>query len=118
MTDDHPDQQRDDRIADLGFARVDLERAARTGDPEVVYGAGKTPQQVASILATLHERHPERAVLATRLSPEAMDAAAAVGAEVTLSPVRPPWARSPPRADASASSPPAPPTPPSRPRPR
>ena len=76
------DEPRDERIADLGFARVDLERAARTGDPEVVYGAGKTPEQVASILATLHERHPERAVLATRLSPAAMDAAAAVGAEV------------------------------------
>ncbi|HXH80854.1 nickel pincer cofactor biosynthesis protein LarB [Nocardioides sp.] len=72
----------DNRTADLGFARIDLDRAARTGDPEVVYGAGKTPEQVAAILTTLHERHPDRAVLATRLSPEAMDAAAAVGAEV------------------------------------
>ncbi|QIK74828.1 nickel pincer cofactor biosynthesis protein LarB [Nocardioides piscis] len=72
----------DERTADLGFARVDLERADRTGDPEVVYGAGKTPEQVAEILSTLHERHPDRAVLATRLSTEAMAAAAAVGAEV------------------------------------
>lgn len=72
----------DNRTADLGFARIDLDRAARTGDPEVVYAAGKTPEQVAAILTTLHERHPERAVLATRLSPEAMDAAAAVGAEI------------------------------------
>ncbi len=72
----------DNRTADLGFARIDLDRAARTGDPEVVYGAGKTPEQVAAILTTLHERHPDRAVLATRLSPEAMDAAAAVGAEI------------------------------------
>ena len=82
MTDDPRDDRPDDRVADLGFARVDLERAARTGDPEVVYGAGKTPEQVASILRTLHERHRKRAVLATRLSPEAMAAAAAVGAEV------------------------------------
>lgn len=59
------------RIADLGFARVDLDRAARTGDPEVVYGQGKTPQQVVEILRTLHERVPDRAVLATRLAPEA-----------------------------------------------
>ncbi len=61
-----------ERTADLGYARVDLDRAARTGDPEVVYGAGKTPEQVVGILSTLHERHPERAVLATRLSPEAI----------------------------------------------
>jgi NCAIR mutase (PurE)-related protein len=62
-----------ERTADLGYARVDLDRATRTGDPEVVYGAGKTPEQVAGILRTLHERHPRRAVLATRLSLETMD---------------------------------------------
>ena len=61
----------DRRVADLGFARVDLDRAARTGDPEVVYAAGKTPEQVVAILARLHAQHPERAVLATRLTPEA-----------------------------------------------
>jgi NCAIR mutase (PurE)-related protein len=60
-----------DRTADLGYARVDVDRAARTGDPEVVYGEGKTPEQVVGILRTLHERHPDRAVLATRLSDEA-----------------------------------------------
>ncbi|HEU5036206.1 MAG TPA: nickel pincer cofactor biosynthesis protein LarB [Nocardioides sp.] len=65
--------QQDPRIADLGFARVDVDRAARTGDPEVVYGAGKTPDQVVAILRALHEKHPERAVLATRLAPEALD---------------------------------------------
>jgi NCAIR mutase (PurE)-related protein len=59
--------------ADLGFARVDLDRARRTGDPEVVYGAGKTPDQVVDILTTLSARHPERAVLATRLATEALD---------------------------------------------
>jgi len=57
--------------ADLGFARLDIDRARRTGDPEVVYGEGKTPGQVVEILTTLHERHPERAVLATRLSEDA-----------------------------------------------
>jgi len=60
-----------ERTADLGFARVDVDRARRTGDPEVVFGQGKTPTQVVEILATLHARHPERAVLATRVSPEA-----------------------------------------------
>jgi NCAIR mutase (PurE)-related protein len=70
VADDRPDQ----RTADLGYARVDLDRARRTGDPEVVYGAGKTPQQVVGILSRLHDRHPDRAVLATRLSEEAREA--------------------------------------------
>ncbi|HEY0905088.1 MAG TPA: nickel pincer cofactor biosynthesis protein LarB [Marmoricola sp.] len=67
------DQHRPDeeRTADLGFARIDVDRARRTGDAEVVYGEGKTPAQVVDILATLHDRHPDRAVLATRLTDEA-----------------------------------------------
>ncbi len=63
----------DERTAHLGYARVDVDRAARTGDPEVVYGEGKTPEQVVGILRTLHARHPERAVLATRLGTDALD---------------------------------------------
>jgi NCAIR mutase (PurE)-related protein len=74
----------DPRTEDLGFARVDVDRAARTGDAEVVYGAGKTPDQIVAILTTLHERHPDRAVLATRLSDEAMHAVSGIGAEVDL----------------------------------
>ncbi|WP_109505326.1 nickel pincer cofactor biosynthesis protein LarB [Nocardioides speluncae] len=72
----------DPRVDDLGFARLDIERAARTGDTETVYGAGKTAEQVVTILAKLHERHPDRAVLATRLSDEAIVAVAAIGADV------------------------------------
>ena len=64
----------DPSLADLGFARVDLARAARTGDPEVVYGAGKTPEQVVEILAALRAAHPSRAVLATRLDGPSIDA--------------------------------------------
>jgi NCAIR mutase (PurE)-related protein len=41
------------RTADLGFARLDLDRATRTGTPEVVYAAGKTPQQTVACLAAL-----------------------------------------------------------------
>jgi pyridinium-3,5-biscarboxylic acid mononucleotide synthase len=63
-----------DGIHDLGYARLDTDRADRTGDPEVVYGAGKTPEQVVEILRTLHEAHPDRAVLATRLSDDAIAA--------------------------------------------
>ena len=74
-----PPEPRDDpltteRTADLGYARLDVDRADRTGDPEVVYGAGKSPAQVVAILSTLSERHPDRAVLATRLDGDAREA--------------------------------------------
>lgn len=62
-------------FADLGFARVDIDRARRTGDPEVVYGAGKTTEQIVAILRHLHEAHPERAILATRVADPAAVAA-------------------------------------------
>jgi pyridinium-3,5-biscarboxylic acid mononucleotide synthase len=62
-------------VRDLGFARLDTDRAHRTGDPEVVYGAGKTPEQVVSLLLSLRDEHPDRAVLATRLDGAAMQAA-------------------------------------------
>jgi pyridinium-3,5-biscarboxylic acid mononucleotide synthase len=61
---------------DLGFARLDTARADRTGDPEVVYGSGKTPTQIVELLGRLHESHPDRAVLATRLTEAAMAAVA------------------------------------------
>lgn len=61
-------------IIDLGYARLDVQRATRTGDPEVVFGAGKTPAQVIGALRALHEAHPDRAVLATRLTPQALAA--------------------------------------------
>jgi NCAIR mutase (PurE)-related protein len=79
--------QQDPRIADLGFARVDVDRAARTGDPEVVYGAGKTPEQVVAILQALHQKHPERAVLATRLTPEALDVVGGALPDAAVDPV-------------------------------
>ena len=48
---------------DLGHSRVDTSRALRTGHPEVVYGAGKTPQQVLDVVAALAPHGP---VLVTR----------------------------------------------------
>ncbi|MFL6108717.1 MAG: 1-(5-phosphoribosyl)-5-amino-4-imidazole-carboxylate carboxylase, partial [Marmoricola sp.] len=76
-----------ERTADLGFARVDVDRARRTGDPEVVYGAGKTAEQVVDILRTLHGRHPERAVLATRLNSSALGLVSAELPEASIDPV-------------------------------
>jgi NCAIR mutase (PurE)-related protein len=82
-----PDERSEERTADLGFARVDVDRARRTGDPEVIYGEGKTPDQVVDILTTLHTRHPERAVLATRLSADAQALVAERLPDATIDPV-------------------------------
>lgn len=38
---------------DLGFARVDHHRSVRTGMPEVVFAANKTPEQTVAILSRL-----------------------------------------------------------------
>ncbi len=43
-------------VADLGFARIDHDRAHRRGFPEVVLGLGKTPAQVAVIAAAIVAR--------------------------------------------------------------
>jgi NCAIR mutase (PurE)-related protein len=46
-----------EHFVDLGFARVDTDRPRRCGFPEVVYGDGKTPEEVVAIGRTivLHE---------------------------------------------------------------
>jgi NCAIR mutase (PurE)-related protein len=53
-------------VVDLGFARVDVDREARQGLPEVIYGTGKTPDQITEIVRTLL-RHNTGPVLATRV---------------------------------------------------
>ena len=58
--------------ADLGYARLDLHRALRTGDPEVVYGAGKSPDQVVELLQLL-AAHGDRPAVVTRLTDEALE---------------------------------------------
>ncbi|HSV66239.1 MAG TPA: nickel pincer cofactor biosynthesis protein LarB [Mycobacteriales bacterium] len=62
--------QVDPGYVDLGFARLDTDRAARTGDPEVVYGAGKSVPQALAIVATLRAAHPDRPALVTRAGAE------------------------------------------------
>jgi NCAIR mutase (PurE)-related protein len=53
-------------IADLGYAQVDTHRALRKGFPEVIYGASKTPAQVAGIAARLATQ--ESCLLITRIT--------------------------------------------------
>ena len=38
---------------DLGYAKVDLHRGVRQGAAEVIYGAGKTPEQISKIIGAL-----------------------------------------------------------------
>ena len=65
------------RHVDLGFARVDIDRLERTGDPEVVYAAGKTAEEVVAIVAALRAAAPDRAALVTRAAPDTVDALSA-----------------------------------------
>ena len=51
---------------DIGFANVDHHRTLRAGMPEVIFGPGKTPEQVAEIFSRLAKRGNN--VLATRAS--------------------------------------------------
>ena len=55
---------------DLGFAKVDYHRGLRQGACEVIYGAGKTPEQILSIARTLRG-HGQKTVLITRMHPDA-----------------------------------------------
>ena len=68
-------------IRELGdYAKVDLHRGLRQGVPEVVYGAGKAPEQILGIARALREAGQET-VLVTRMEKEAAEL---VGAELPL----------------------------------
>ena len=71
---------RQEPFADIGYAKVDTHRALRQGAAEVIYGAGKTPEQIIGIAETLRQRGEGR-VLITRLDAEK---AAAVGAALPI----------------------------------
>jgi pyridinium-3,5-biscarboxylic acid mononucleotide synthase len=66
--DDAVEQLRHLPFEDLGFAKVDHHRALRVGMPEVVFGEGKTPAQVAGIFKRLAQHGKN--VLATRATKE------------------------------------------------
>jgi NCAIR mutase (PurE)-related protein len=60
---------------DLGFARVDHHRSVRQGFPEVVFGQGKTPGQIAAIASGIVGK--SQSLLVTRTGPDAYGAVAA-----------------------------------------
>lgn len=55
---------------DLGYAKVDLHRAVRQGAAEVIYGAGKRPEQILGIAQTM-QKNGISPILITRLDAEA-----------------------------------------------
>ena len=58
---------------DLGFAKPDYHRALRQGIGEVIYGAGKTPEQIHDIVASMVQQG-QKSILITRMSSEAAEA--------------------------------------------
>ena len=67
-------------FVDIGYAKVDLHRKVRQGVAEVIYGAGKTPEQIVGIIDVM-KNHGQDRILITRMSQEA---AAVVGEKYEL----------------------------------
>ncbi len=65
---------------DLGYAKIDLHRGLRQGIPEVIYGSGKTPEQILGIASAMRARGGEN-ILITRLSAESAER---VGEKIAL----------------------------------
>ncbi len=57
---------------DIGYAKVDMHRKIRQGVAEVIYGAGKTPEQIIGI-AEVMKQNGQKTILITRLSEESAD---------------------------------------------
>ena len=70
-------QLKKEPFVDLDYAKVDLHRKVRQGAAEVIYGAGKTAEQIAGIVAALRQ-NGQKTVLITRLDEAKADALADV----------------------------------------
>lgn len=55
---------------DIGYAKIDSHRAVRQGVPEVIFGQGKTPEQIVGIVAAMQRQGTDN-ILITRMSAEA-----------------------------------------------
>lgn len=54
---------------DIGYAKIDHHRAVRQGVGEIIYGAGKTPEQIEGIARSMQNRG-QKTILITRLDEE------------------------------------------------
>ena len=61
---------REDPFTDLGYAMIDNHRQIRQGFAEVIYGEGKTKQQILGIVRSLRS-HGQKTILITRMNQEA-----------------------------------------------
>ena len=68
-------------LLDLGYARLDTHRPLRQGFPEVIYGPGKTPEQVAHIVEALLYQGEASTVLLSRATTSQLDALRQIVAE-------------------------------------
>ena len=57
---------------DLGYAKIDSHRPIRQGAAEVIYGAGKTPEEILGILQRMTGDGGQN-ILVTRMAPEAAE---------------------------------------------
>ena len=63
---------KEEPFEDLDYAKIDYHRSIRQGAAEVIYGAGKTPEQIRGIVCTMGDRGC-RNILVTRIGQEAAD---------------------------------------------
>jgi NCAIR mutase (PurE)-related protein len=70
-TDEALEQLKSLPFEDLGFAKVDHHRSLRTGFPEVIFGPGKTAEQIIEIARSLNDGAHN--VLITRLDPDKVE---------------------------------------------
>lgn len=66
---------------DIGYAKVDLHRKLRQGAAEVIYGAGKTPEQISGIIKVM-QNHKQDVILITRLEFESAEKISSFGIDV------------------------------------
>jgi NCAIR mutase (PurE)-related protein len=78
------DELRLEPVERLEFASVDLHRAVRRGFPEVIYGPGKTTDEIVEIARRLHGAG--QAVLVTRVGPEVHEGLLQIAAEAEYHP--------------------------------
>jgi len=75
---------RDLPFQDLGHTKIDHHRSLRNGFPEIIYGAGKTPQQVVEIFTAMMSRGN---VLVTRASDDTAVAVQKISPEIEFNPL-------------------------------
>jgi pyridinium-3,5-biscarboxylic acid mononucleotide synthase len=78
------EQLRDFPFLDIGHTKIDLHRSLRNGFPEVIYGEGKTPEQVGEIFIRMRAHCN---VLATRVSPAMAEKVRSLCPEVRYNPL-------------------------------